>query len=72
MDGRGRAGEGGAGQEEVGAWRGEAPALDGGTFRGESGGRELCKGPGGRGTLKTGSDGNRETFDLDFCEDKFS
>ena len=37
---------------------------------GESGGRD--KGPGGRGTLKTGSDGNRETFDLDFCEDKFS
>ena len=41
---------------------------------GESGGRDPCKGPGGRGTLKTGSDGNRDTldFDLDFREVEFS
>ena len=33
---------------------------------GESDGRDPCNGPGGRGTLKTGSDGNRDTLDLDF------
>ena len=50
-----RAGEGGAGQEAVGACRGEE--REGGPV----------EGPGGRGTLKTGSGPEkRDTFDFGF------
>ena len=72
VEDKGRAGEGGAGHEEVGAWRGDGLPDDWRAFKGESGGRGSCKGPGGRGTLNTGSEGKRDTLDLDFWEARFS
>ena len=74
VEDKGRAGEGGAGHEEVGAWRGDGQPDDWRAFKGESGGRGSCKGPGGRGTLNTGSEGKRDTLDLDldFWEARFS
>ena len=74
VEDKGRAGEGGAGHEEVGACRGDGQPDDWRAFKGESGGRGSCKGPGGRGTLNTGSEGKRDTLDLDleFWEARFS
>ena len=74
VEAKGRAGEGGAGHEEVGTWRGDGQPDDWRAFKGESGGRGSCKGPGGRGTLNTGSEGKRDTLDLDldFWEVRFS